>query len=93
MLEDMYNYLKGVLSKFSFIQFVHIYFFSVSGRLHLCHVTDSKLETVCPLMGGHAATVRCLQWDHKVSVCPKEYPPPHTHTHTDTHTHTSSSRF
>lgn len=35
-----------------------------SGRLHLCQVTDSKLETVCPLMGGHTATVRCLQWDH-----------------------------
>lgn len=43
-------------------------YISVSGRLHLCQVTDSKLETVCPLMGGHTATVRCLQWDHNVSV-------------------------
>ena len=43
-------------------------YISASGRLHLCQVTDSKLETVCPLMGGHTATVRCLQWDHNVSV-------------------------
>ena len=41
-------------------------------RWKMCHVKDSKLETVCPLMGGHTATVRCLQWDYKVSVCSKE---------------------
>lgn len=49
--------------------------FSASGRLHLCHVKDSELETVCPLMGGHTATVRCLQWDHKVSVYGRGTPP------------------
>ena len=31
------------------------------------HVKDSELESACPLMGGHTAIVRCLQWDHKVS--------------------------
>ena len=39
-----------------------------SGRLHMFHVKDSELESACPLMGGHTAIVRCLQWDHKVSV-------------------------
>lgn len=36
-----------------------------SGRLHVFHVKDSELEPVCPLMGGHTSTVRCLQWDYK----------------------------
>ncbi|CAH3029289.1 unnamed protein product [Porites evermanni] len=35
-----------------------------SGRLHMFHEKDSKLESACPLMGGHTAIVRCLQWDH-----------------------------
>ncbi|KAJ7360624.1 WD repeat-containing protein 89 [Desmophyllum pertusum] len=36
------------------------------GRLHLFHIKDlAELKPVCPLMGGHTATVRCLQWDHK----------------------------
>jgi len=39
-----------------------------SGRLHMFHVKDSELETVCPLMGGHTAIVRCLEWDHKTET-------------------------
>ena len=45
-----------------------MYFFSASGRLQMFHVKDSELETICPLMGGHTSVVRCLEWDHKVSV-------------------------
>lgn len=39
-----------------------------SGRLQVFHVKDSELETVCPLMGGHTAVVRCLEWDHKSEI-------------------------
>lgn len=46
----------------------YVIFVSVSGRLHVFHVKDSELEPVCPLMGGHTSTVRCLQWDYKVSI-------------------------
>ena len=45
-----------------------LYFVFVSGRLHVFHVKGSELEPVYPLMGGHTSTVRCLQWDHKVSI-------------------------
>ncbi|XP_068691830.1 WD repeat-containing protein 89-like [Montipora foliosa] len=39
-----------------------------SGRLHVFHVKDSELETVCPLMGGHTAIVRCLEFDQKTET-------------------------
>lgn len=50
----------------------YVIFVSVSGRLHVFHVKDSELEPVCPLMGGHTSTVRCLQWDYKVSIYKKK---------------------